>query len=160
MTIKNWWDNLVERERRLLSIGGAVVGLFCIYALVWSPLSGVVTDAKMRIESQYQLLGYLHRASQTIAAYQSQGIQANAANDADLLSLAESTLAEAQLSQQLKQVQQTDQTHIALTFEKVPFDKLMTWLQLIAAQHNVHVKSFTATKLETAGLVDASITLG
>lgn len=160
MTIKNWWDNLIERERRILSIGGTVVGLFCIYAFVWSPLSDAVTDGKTRIESQHRLLGYLHGASQTIEAYQSQGIQANASTDADLLSLAESTVAQAQLSQQLKQVQQTDQNHIALTFEKVSFDKLMTLLQSLAAQHNVHVKSFTATKLATAGLVDASITLG
>ena len=125
MSLKTWWENLADRERHIVAIGCVVVGVLFIYTAIWSPLSDAVADRKMQVTTHRELLHYLQHASQTISQLKTQGIVVDAKGDIDLLSLVEQTLSQQDLSAYLKQVQQPQQNQIALTFEGVPFDKLM-----------------------------------
>lgn len=155
---KNWWENLLDRERRMLTIGVIVLSVLVIYALIWSPLSDAVTDYKTQIESQRTLLIYLKKAEAKIASMKAQGIQPATTSD-NVLSLAEQTLSQQALSVYLKQVQQPKPNQVALTFEKVPFDKLMSWLQMLIMQHGVSVLKMQATRLPVIGSATVVITL-
>ncbi|HLB56088.1 MAG TPA: type II secretion system protein M [Coxiellaceae bacterium] len=157
--IKNWWGGLLDRERQMLMIGGIAVGIFLIYAAIWSPLSDAVQDRKTEVVTQRKLLHYLQNASSTITELKTEGIQVSAASNADLLSLAEQTLSQQDLSNFLKQVQQPKQNQIALTFQSVPFDKLMQWLQTLATQHGVRVTQLSAQRLAMIGTANVKMTL-
>ena len=157
--IKNWWGNLLDRERQMLTIGGIVVGVLFIYGVIWSPLSDAVQDHKTAVTTQEKLLRYMQQTSSTIAALKAEGIQVSAASNADLLSLAESTLSQQQLSSYLKQVQQPAQNQIVFTFENVPFDKLMQWLQTLAITHGVRVTQLSAERLPMIGTANVKMTL-
>lgn len=157
--IKNWWGNLLDRERQLITIAGLVVGILFIYGVIWSPLSDAVQDRKTEVTTQEKLLHYLQHVSFTISRLKSEGIQVNAASNADLLSLAEQTLSQQELSSYLKQVQQPKQNQIALTFDNVPFDKLMQWLQTLTTSQGVRVTQLSAQRLPVIGTANVKITL-
>lgn len=148
MSIRAWWENLLERERRMLSVGGFIVGILVIYALIWSPLSNLVFDYKTQVTSKRQLLVFLQRASQKISQLQSSGISVDASvKSGGLLTVVEQSLSSQQLSHYLKQVQQPTQNQITLNFDNVPFDKLMQWLQMLITTQGVRVVHFSATRL-------------
>lgn len=157
--IKNWWGGLQDREQKILTVCGIAVGIFLIYAVIWSPLSNAVQDKKTEVITQRKLLRYLQHASSTITELKTEGIQVSAASNADLLSLAEQTLSQQDLSHFLKQVQQPKQNQITLTFEKVPFDKLMQWVQTLATQQGVRVTQLSAQRLQVIGIANVKMTL-
>ncbi|EKD77956.1 MAG: hypothetical protein ACD_42C00104G0002 [uncultured bacterium] len=157
--IKDHWDNLSERERRVLSIGGVLVFIFLVYALLWSPLSDAVSDYHHRVVEQRQLLQFLKNAQQKIQLFEKQGVVVGSGNDSDLLTLTEKTLSSQHLSMYLKQVQEPKQKKITLTFEKVPFDALMQWLNQLIKLRNVDVTQFSAEKLPDVGTANVTMTL-
>jgi general secretion pathway protein M len=160
MSIRSWWENLQDRERRMLSVGAPVVGILVIYALIWSPLSDSVTDHKMQVASQKQLLVFLQRASRKISQLQASGISVDASVESGgLLTLVEQSLSSQQLSNYLKQVQQPTQNQIRLNFEDVPFDKLMQWLQMLITTHGIRVERFSATRLSKMGEANVQVVL-
>ncbi len=160
MNIRAWWEGLLDRERQMVSIGAAIVGVLMIYALIWSPLSDAVADRKTQVESQQHLLIYLQQASAKITRLKASGISVDATVDnAGLLALVEQTLGSQQLNSYLKQVQQPQQNQITLTFEKVPFDKLMQWLQMLSTSHGIHVQNLSATRLVVIGTADVQMVL-
>ena len=157
--IKNWWENLLDRERQMVLIGGIAVGIIFIYAAIWSPLSDAVEDNKTRFVSQQKLLQYLKKSAATIAQLKSAGIEVSAGASSDLLSTAEQTLSQDELSMYLKQVQQPKATQVQLNFEGIPFDKFMVWLQTLSTTHGAHVNQLTATKLSEIGTANVQVTL-
>jgi general secretion pathway protein M len=160
MTIRAWWESLQDRERQMVAIASAVVGVLLIYALIWSPLSDAVADRKTQVDSQHQLLIYLQHASAKIARLKASGISVDATVDnTGLLALVEQTLGSQQLNSYLKQVQQPQKNQIALTFEKVPFDKLMQWLQTLSTTHGIRVQNLSANRLAVVGTADVKMVL-
>ncbi len=160
MNMRSWWEGLQDRERQMISIGAAMVGVLMIYALIWSPLSDAVVDRKTQVESQQQLLIYLQHASTKISRLKASGITVDTAVDnTGLLALVEQTLGSQQLNSYLKEVKQPQQNQIALTFEKVPFDKLMQWLQVLSTTHGVYVQNLFATRLMVIGTADVKMVL-
>jgi general secretion pathway protein M len=159
VSFKSWWENLADRERHIVAIGCMVVGILFIYTAIWSPLSDAVVDRKIQVTTHRQLLRYLQHASQTISQLKTQGVVVDAKGNIDLLSLAEQTLSQQDLSAYLKQVQQPQQNQIALTFENVPFDKLMQWLQMMTSQHGILISQLTATRLPIVGTANVQMTL-
>ncbi|PIZ04675.1 MAG: hypothetical protein COY58_02675 [Gammaproteobacteria bacterium CG_4_10_14_0_8_um_filter_38_16] len=160
MNIKSWWENLLDRERRILSIAGVLVGIFLIYAVIWSPLSNAVVDRKTQVQSQKALLQYMRQASTAIQNYRSSGMTAGTVTTStNLLSVIEQTASTQDLSSFIKQVKQLKQNEIELTLEAVPFDKLMQWLQLLSTSHGISVTALSATRLPTVGTANATVTL-
>src|SRR3990167_11000482 len=116
-SVKNWWGNLLDRERQMIMVCSVVVGILFIYSALWSPLSDAVMDKKTEITNQQQLLRYLNLASSKITLLKSEGIEIGAGDNANLLSFTEQTLTQLQLSTYLKQVQQPKQNEVSLTFK-------------------------------------------
>lgn len=159
MTIKNWWENLLDRERQVLVVGGILCGVLVVYAALWSPLSSAVQDRKMEVIAQRQLLHYLQKTSATIRQLKAEGIHVNASDTVNLLSLTEQSLSQQALSVYLKQVQQPEKNQVALTFEKIPFDKLMQWLQVLETSQGIRVSQMTATRLSIIGTANVTLVL-
>lgn len=157
--IKNWWENLLDRERRMLTIGGIVVGILFVYAVIWSPLSDAVQDRKTEAMTQQKLLQYLQKSAATIQKLRAEGIHAASAENVDLLSLTEQSLSQQGLSDDLRQVQQVEKNQVALTFVNVPFDKLMQWLEEMSTSHGVHVSQLHATRLPMIGTANVTLSL-
>lgn len=157
--IKNWWENLLDRERQLITAGGIVVGILFIYGVIWNPLADAVQDRQTQVTTQQQLLQYLQRAAHRVQQFKAAGIQVGAASDANLLSLIEETLSQQTLSGFLKQVNQPKKNEVVLTFENVPFDKLMQWAQTLNTTHGATITQLSAKRLSVIGTANVTVTL-
>ena len=157
---KNWYENLLERERKIFLVGIAFVGILFIYAVCWNPLSTAVSDYQTEVHSQQQLLRYLQQATQTIQALRASGIHVNTTDDSiSLFSMVEQTLATQQLSSFLKQVQQPKTNQVSLTFEKVPCDQLMQWMEMLVTSRGVQVMRLSADRLPVVGTANVTMVL-
>ena len=159
MNMRSWWENLLDRERQMLTVGGILGGILFVYAAIWTPLSDAVEDRKMAVVTQHQLLHDLKNTSAKIQQLKAEGVHADISDNIDLLSMAEQTLSQEALSTYLKQVKQPDKNQVALTFENIPFDKLMQWLQTIWAANSISVVAFSATPQTVVGIGDVTMTL-
>ena len=157
--LKSWWENLQDRERKILSISGTILSILFIYFAIWSPLSNAVSDRKHQVIAQTDLLHYLQKASTHIQALKASGIQVFSDENVNLLTLTEQSLTANALTLFLKQVQQPQNNQVSLTFEKVPFDKLMQWTQTLAMMHGVSIVSLSATRLSITGTADVKMVL-
>ena len=102
---------------------------------------------------------YLKKENEKIQTLKAQGIQLGDTHSGDLLTVAEKTLSSQQLSLYLKQVQQPKQNQLTLTFQQVPFDKMMEWLSGLTNTQGVDVTQFSAEKLPDVGTADVTMTL-
>ncbi|OGT43510.1 MAG: hypothetical protein A3F13_00205 [Gammaproteobacteria bacterium RIFCSPHIGHO2_12_FULL_40_19] len=159
MNMRSWWENLLDRERQMLTVGGILGGILFVYAAIWTPLSDAVEDRKMAVVTQHQLLHDLKNTSAKIQQLKAEGVHADISDNIDLLSMAEQTLSQEALSTYLKQVKQPDKNQVALTFENIPFDKLMQWLQTLTTSYGVHVLQLNATRLPVIGVANVTIVI-
>lgn len=158
MNIKSWWDNQSERDRRIAFVGGIVIVILVVYVVLWNPISTAASSNKKAVRVQQSLLQYLHTTGKHIRQLRAEGMIVASATPVNLLTLIEQTLAAQKLSIYLKQVQQLKPTQIALTFEKVPFDQLMQWLQALSIAKNVSVTQFSATRA-AVGIANVTMTI-
>lgn len=156
---KQQWHIFSDREKRLTVIGGITIIVLFVYFVLWCPLSGLVDRDKTQFQSQKKLLSYLQNASHEIQVIKASGIQVNNHEDGNLLALVEQTLSQEKLSSYLKQVQQLHQNKITLTFDRVPFQQLLQWLQKLIAMHDVQIQQFNAHRLSVDGTASVVIVI-
>ena len=159
MNVKLWWENLSERDRRVLTIGGIISIILIIYLFIWNPLANAVVNQKTDIKKQQSLLHYLQQSAIKIQTFRASGVSATTKTSEALLTLIETSLSSQQLSGFLQQVQQPQDNQAELTFERAPFDKLMRWLQTLWSTQGVSATTFSATRLSVMGTVDVVMTL-
>jgi general secretion pathway protein M len=157
---KLWWSGLQDRERWVLMIGGFFLTMFVLYSAIVGPLLSTVSDYRRQVTNARTLLAFMQKTSEKIMTLQAQGIHISTAPvSSNLLTLVEQSATQHQLSVYLKEVKQVDHTQVSLTFEKVPFDACMRWLQLLLTNDGVKMVSFTATRLPTLGTAQVQVTL-
>lgn len=156
-TLQFHWYNLQDRERRFFLIGAVIVGVVLSYFFIWSPLSNAVLKQKNQVISTINVLHYLKNTQLRIQALKQNGILIRITPQHDLLTLIEQTALQQKLSPYLKKVEQPQFNQVILTFEQVPFDQLMQWIQMLVLQQGVRVVSFSAKRSSITGVADVTI---
>lgn len=158
--IKSWWENLAEREKKMVLVAGIFLAIFIFYTFLWSPLSSSVSQLKFHVNENRALLRYLEKASVKIDRYQSEGVTATVnPSTQNILLAVEETLSRHQLSSYLKQVQQPQKNQIQLVFNNVPLDQWMGWLQECLSTQEMVIVSMQVTRSATPGGAVISLVL-
>lgn len=159
-TIKGWragaaafWGARTEQERRFLAVGGAVVGLGLVYGLLIDP--ALTGRAQLRRE-----LPLLRQEAAELQALATQASQLSAQPAAPAAALTRDALNAMLASRGL-----TPQNLVAtgeyykIEFKGVPFAGLVSWLDDARRENRIAVQDGTFTAQDTAGMVDATVTL-
>ena len=158
--IRAWWNAQSARDRRVLAIGGIVVAVLLVWALVWIPLSRARADLTAQMQRQRADLAWMRQESSLALALDAQGVRGSVARQGkSLLALADATARGANLGDALKRVEPTGPASVRVTFEIVNFDALANWMDTLARDYGVSVTDFSAEKVEGLGLVNARVTL-
>ena len=158
MAIKDWWQNLAEREQRIVQIGGIAVGVLLLYVWIWTPLTTAVDRQRDSIQKQAQLLTYLHQASATINRLRASGIRVISDDTQDVTTQAESVFSSHGVSAFIKQVQQPEANSVIFVLESVPFDELMRALHALTLS-GVKIVAFSSVRQSVSGTADVRVTL-
>lgn len=152
------WMQLKLRERLFVIAGVVFVIVLAVEFLVWSPLVKTRDRLQSQVHTQQQTLLWMHHAGRRIRTLKAAGFREVHPTQENLLVTAERSLQQQKLSRYLSGVQQPQPNRLQLTFKKIPFDTIMTWLQMLWTDHAINVQAITVKRM-APGQVSAAITL-
>lgn len=158
--MKAWLESLGSRERMMLIAGAVLLGLLLFYVLVLAPIRASYYALQEGVAEQRDTLVWMQGSAQTIQRLRSSGgAVATGLGGRSLLSVADSTARAGGLGVALKRVEPEGGNSVRVWLDGAPFDVLVKWLVTLSTQHGVDANSATLERSETAGQVNARLTL-
>jgi general secretion pathway protein M len=151
----NYWTNLNDRERRLVIIGGIFLILYVIYNFIYSPLTDTLKSKGEELQDKSSTLAWMQNVSKKPVKKPRQAITNN-----KLLTIIATQLKNKSFEGFPYQLEQTNQKDIQLSFDKVPYKVVLTWLWNLKNQYAISLKQFSANKTPTAGVIKVTIIIG
>jgi general secretion pathway protein M len=153
--MKEKWEALNLKEKRLVMLMGAFLLLLALYHLIWQPLNNGVSSTEKSIKRQQALLSWV----KTNTTFYTDNVGNVDTEGHDSLSRIVNQ------SAQKKQIQiariQPQNNALQVSIDKVPFNVLMAWLHDLSFKENVSVLNFDISKSDDAGVVSVRrLTLG
>lgn len=159
--MKEWWENLAERERLLLSIGVLVLALLLAYLVVVEPLQNELATATAERDAKTALFQKLGRAAAEADALRAQQVVAGSLPDGSVAQdVAQESAEAAGLKEQIKNAGPGDAGSVKFRLEQARFDTALLWLATLRQQYGLRVEAFSATRGSEPGNADIDVTLG
>ncbi len=151
--VQAFWQERTEQERRMLSIGGVVVGLGLFYGLLVDPALEGRAKLRKDLPLQRQQAAELQALGRTAMELKARTpIQPNRiTNDTLNASLAANGLKAQSLVLRGE--------YVTVELKGVPFAAAVTWLDTVRRTDAIAVQDATITGTATPGMVDANLTL-
>jgi len=147
-SVKQWWQQLNNREQGLMSVMGAAVVVFLLYSLLWQPLNTNLANAEKKLESRQALLTWVN---ENTARYQSIKPSGTGKKSSDSLSsIINRTANEYQLTVTRMQPQGDS---LQVWLDSAPFTDLLFWLEHLANKEGLRVQAIDLTRSDKAGAV-------
>ena len=147
------WRSLSQRERRVLSIGGAIALVLFILAVVL-PLDRGVARLSHSVARKQADLAWMRSVAPQLAA----SGPAPSATDEPLIVLVNESARQTGLA--LSGTGPSGNGGLSVQMRQVPFDSVIGWLARLQQRHGVQVQSASIRRAHAPGLVDASFVLG
>lgn len=158
--MKEWLLNLEPRERMMFATGAVLLVLLLLYVLVWGPFRSGYHSLQESVSAQRDTVVWMQGSAQTIQRLRnSGGVTAGGLGGRSLLSVTDSTARAGGLGPALKRVEPEGTNSVRVWLEGAPFDVLIKWLGTLSNRHGVDANSVSLERNETAGLVNARLTL-
>ena|SRR5579862_7022288 len=156
--LKEWWADLALREKRIVSVGGIVVGVAIIYLWIWSPLINKIADQRKQIQSDEKLLQWMQVADKEIQKLETQSKnKSTVMSPVALLSYVQAKVKDAELDSYLTQLKQITNETIAMHFQRVEFDRMIRLLTSITKGQNVSIIQLSVVAEKSPGMVNADV---
>ena len=154
--MRAWYENLAERERRMVLVGAVVAVVLLILAIVL-PLNRNIAQARQRVSVKQNDLSFIQSVVPQLAAA-GPGPAAVATNE-NLVVLVDGSARESGLGKSLASTQPTGDKALRVRFERAPFDGLMAWLARISQSHGIRVETAEIEFAGEPGMVNAGFVL-
>ena len=158
--MRSWFDSLDARERIMVAAGAALLMLLLLYVLVWSPIHSGYDALKNTVEGQRTTAMWMQKSAQTLTTLKrNRGKAAQGLGGKSLLSVADSTARASGLGPALKRVEPEGSNSVRVWLDGASFDVLVKWLGTLSTTHGISAESATLERSDTAGRVNARLTL-
>jgi len=157
--LKDWFFQLNDRERWLVSSAAALTVVLLIFLLAVVPLLSGTKRAEQQVTDKKALLAELDELAARLGpgAGGSSGPAAGA--DQSLVVLVDRTTRSAGLSGYVKRNQPDGSSNIRLRLENAPFDELMEWLANLKSQYGLIAMSANIDTAQDVGRVNCNLVL-
>lgn len=158
--MKEWWNNLSLRDKRIVFFGGIIVIITLLYFFILQPLSDKNAMLRTQIEHNKQLLAWMKAANKQIAVLQKKSTNISTPHsNASALSIVQNEIKQSSLAGKFTQLKQAEDDSVQLNFQAVNFDELIVWLTDLWQTHGLIVTQAAIDPTGTAGIVSAEMTL-
>jgi general secretion pathway protein M len=156
MNIRQRFEELAPRERRLVYLAGGFVAAAAIYFIVVMPLQAYSSRAASRVAQKSADLAWMQQAAPQVMAA---GAAGGGGSGESLVVLVDRTAREAGLGASVRDQSPNGDNGLRLRLEGAQFDVLIAWLVNLQQQYGVTVDSANVDAATAPGLVNASLTL-
>ena len=158
--MKEKWQQLSLREKRLVIITAIVVVITVGYFIIWQPLQDGIQTSRVRVKAQYQTLTQMQEqaaeAKQLLAAQRQGGSNRSSGS---LLVIIERTAQSKNLKSRLQKVQPEGEDSVRVWVENASFDQLIDWLALLENRNTIYVSEIIIERQKEPGRVNSRILL-
>lgn len=152
--IKQYLDQLNERERRAVIIAAIALLIFIPYQFIWVPFSDSVLALEKRVERQQKDLLWM-REQVSVAHELTRAASGGNQSAQPVYGLIESS-ARQKFGNGIR-VSQEGKGGVRVTIKNISFDELMLWLDNLYYRQHVNVKEFMVDRQPASGRVNANI---
>jgi general secretion pathway protein M len=154
--MRDWFDNLSERDRNIVKYGGAVVLVLVLLGIIL-PLNRNIALARERVTRKQGDLQFIQSVAPQLAS--AGPASGNVASGESLVVLIDSSARESGLGKSLTNSQPTGDKGLRVRLDRVSFDAMVAWLARLSQQHGVRVESAEIETAGEAGMVNAGLVL-
>jgi general secretion pathway protein M len=155
--LRQWLGGLAPRERNLVYLAAAVLGVALVYFAVVLPVTSAAANRAARVEQKTADLAWMRQVAPQVMAAAAAG--GRASSNESLVVLVDRTGREAGLGNAIRDQSPSGEHGLRLRLESASFDDMVTWLVILQQQHGVRVDAATIDAAGAPGLVNASLTL-
>lgn len=157
--MKELWDNLAPKERRLAMMGAIVLAILIVYVAIWMPMGQRVDRLQEDIAEQQTLLQWMRKASAEANALRAAQGGANVQRSgSSLLALVDQTARSHQLGPAIRRVEPKGDNAVRVQLEGAAFDNVVTWLESLNKTYGISVDTVSVDRQEP-GQITASLIL-
>jgi general secretion pathway protein M len=153
--LRTWYSGLQERERRVVVIGAAALGLLILVGGILLPLQAAVSAAVRRADSRREDLAWMRVNAPEI---QSGAATLFSPTGEAPVVIVDRAGREAGLGGALKGTQPSG-NGVRVQLEAAPFDTLVTWLAALDERYGLAIDSITVDRGARPGVVNANVTV-
>ncbi|WP_436317783.1 type II secretion system protein M [Vibrio agarivorans] len=149
VTVKNWWQGLSQREQRLV---GICVGFTLLGILYWGlvqPLQARAENARMRIDSERQLLSWVSSKADEVTELRAQGGIVTSNQPLNQLIYSSASRYQVEI---IRMTPRDDMMQVWV--QPIPFEQLLNWVTYLKEQQGVEVAFLDVDRTERTGVVD------
>ena len=144
--MKQWWQNLNQREQQLVSVAAVVVALAVLYWGIVTPLTNAKQQASDKLQQQQQTLEWVMQAGDRLASQ-----QRTTSNSKVKLSQAVSSSARQQRIT-LSKIQPRGE-ELEVWIEQVPFNQFIGWVHTLHERYGINVDILDIESLKPQGMI-------
>lgn len=154
--MKEWYNSLEPRERKVMIGGAAVLAFAIFYFLLWEPLITKMSRLETGIQEQQELIAWMENAAQEVEQLQSKvKTLGSASKGQSLLGIIDSTAKRNRLKDAVKRVQPDGKTKARVRLENANFNDVIKWIETLQRRQGIRVESTVIEKQSEEGLVNA-----
>ena len=157
--LKAWWHPLSLREKQAVAIGGSLLFIFLVYQCMWKPYLNHMESMRQRIISEQKTLLWMQSADKIMQMGNKSSAKSKSVSLVVFLSQMQGQIKLAGLEQYLTQLKQSANDSIEIHFQKVEFDKLITFLIDVMKKRPVSVTQMLVIAGDAPGYVSADIAM-
>ena len=154
--LMQFWSERNTRERLILSIGSSLLMLSLLYAYVWLPIRTDVERLNQTLPELRAAAAQMRAEAAEIAALKTRSVAVPAGG---ALGAVEQSANTQGLRDKIEELGATDQNHIRMSANALPFDAWVGWLNLLQAQSGIRVESANVEATQDQGKVKAQAVL-
>ena len=153
--MNSWYTGLNRREQLSLLVLVAVVGLYLVYMVLWSPLMNSRDEMVLRNQSMASSLAQVDALVSEVLLLRRSGVGSTEKRNLTAL-INQSTT---RMNLQLSRLQPNSRGELQVRLENASFDDILAWLYDMEYSQGLMVREVSLTRSGSAGRVNASIRL-
>lgn len=157
--MKEWFEKLEPRERKVVITGAIVLLLMSIYFLGWLPFNSKLDKLRKSAVNDERTLAWMKQTSVEVKRLQRENSGPKSLHGQSLLGVIDKTAKQHKLGDAIKRVQPDGKTKALVRLESAPFNDVIKWLEQLHLRQGVEVVSSDIDKQDQSGLVNARLVL-
>ena len=153
-----WWAGLAERERRILTAGGAVLAVLVGYLAIWEPLHNLRDRSERALADARVVATRLEHIATEMAGARGSAPRPSAPGQS-LLAAVDQSSRTSGIGKAPSRLQPEGDRLVRVWLDDVPFDAVIRWLHDLQVRHGVRVETADIERESAPGLVNVRLTL-
>jgi len=158
--MKEWYNGLEPRERKLLITAAIIVTLMIVYLAIWEPMVTKLHRLESSTEKQQTLITWMEDTAREVAQLRQSVLTKKPSGQVQgqsLLGIIDRTAKSNKLSNAVKRVQPDGDSQARVWLENASFNDVIIWLEKLQREQGIRIVTTVIEMQSEVGMVNARL---